>query len=91
MILCQFLFSELKAPLFIYLFKFFLNIHGFVGSVQSRGFRLEGETIYEGDMRRGMEEVFAYAGFFWVSLSCMKIDTKMNAWKNRDEEVMHDD
>ena len=64
MILCQFIFSELKAPLFIYLFKFFLNIHGFVGSVQSRGFRLEGETIYEGDMRRAMEEVFTYAGFF---------------------------
>ena len=62
-----------------------------MGSVQSRGFSLEGETIYEGDMRRGMEEVFTYAGFFGVSLSCMKIDTKTDAWENREEEVMHDD
>ena len=29
--------------------------------------------------------------FFWVSLSCMKINTKMDAWETRDEEVMHDD
>ena len=38
-----------------------------------------------------MEEVFTYAGFFWVSLSCMKIDAKMDAQETREEEVMHDD
>ena len=42
-------------------------------------------------MRRGMEEAFTYAGFCWVSLSCMNIDTKTDVWKTRDEEVMHDD
>ena len=91
MILCQLIFSELKAPLFIYLFKFFLNIHGFVGSVQSRGFSLEGETIYEADMRRGMEEVFTYAGFFLGVIELHEDDTKMDAQETREEEVMHDD
>ena len=59
--------------------SFFLNFkHGF------------GLVWKEGDIRRSREEVFTYAAFF-VSSSCVKIDTKTAAQETREEDVMHDD
>ena len=38
------------------------------------------EKLFEGDLRRGREEVFSYAAFLVCVLSsCMKMDTKMAA------------
>lgn len=31
---------------------------------------MAGETIFEGDMKRGMEEVFTYAAFLCVGVLC---------------------
>ena len=48
-------------------------------------FSLEGRGHKE-----SREEVFTYAAFF-VSSSCVKIDTKTAAQETREEDVMHDD
>ena len=38
------------------------------------------EKLFEGDLRRGREEVFSYAAFLeCVSSSCVKMDKKMVA------------
>ena len=49
----------------------------------------EGVTVFEGNGRRGREEVISYAAFFFVIAS--RDDTKMAAYETRDEDVFHDD
>ena len=51
--------------------SFFPEFHSLVE------FSPAGEIIFEGDMRRGREEVFTYAACFCVSSCCVKIDTKI--------------
>ena len=60
------------------------KFHSWVWSSQ------EGGTTFEGDGRRGREEVVSYAACFG-SLYCAMIDTKMVAWQMREEKEMHND
>ena len=49
----------------------------------------EGVTIFEGNGRRGREEVISNAAFFFVI--AFRDDTKKAAYETRDEDVFHDD
>ena len=50
----------------------------------------EGVTIFEGNGRRGREEVISYAAFFFLSLRSVMTQKKA-AYETRDEDVFHDD
>ena len=91
MILCQFILWEFRL-LFLYTCSNFSWIYmGLWVWISQRGLVWK-EKQY---MKRIWGEVWRRYSlmqvFFWVSLSCMKIDTKMDAQETREEEVMHDD
>ena len=76
--LCRFILSGLNSPHNIHLLNFFLNsIHGF-GLV---------EKLFEGDIRRGREEVFTFAAFFaecrWVAWRSTKKRLRRRLYRKR--------
>ena len=63
---------RIKGSSYYTLVQFFPEFHTWVR------FSVKDKQYVKRDMRRSGEEVFTYAAFF-VSLSCVKVDTKMAA------------